>query len=134
MVTIQLWGKEFPLCLTVAALDRINEKCGGINELMTFLQGGPDKDYSKMIVNTAWTLAVLMEEGEENRLVCSRFDSSAENAVRRAVPDQKALLSGLTIASTLKYHPAVISAVSESMAREIEAVYSKKKENEEEQT
>lgn len=133
MVQIQLWGKDFPLCLTVAALDRINEKCGGIDEFTAFLNGGPEKDYSKMLVNTAWALGLLIEEGEENRLVCARFDSETENAVRRAVPDQEAILSGLTIASALKYRPFVLSAVSESMTREIEAVYGKKKETDAEQ-
>ena len=133
MITIQLWGKEFPLCLTVAALDRINEKCGGVDGLMTFLNGGPEKDYSQMVVNTAWTLGLLIEEGEENRLVCSRFDSSVDNGNRRAVPDQTAILQALTIASAIKYRPAVLAAVSESMSREIEAVYSKKKATEEEQ-
>lgn len=126
MVEVEIFGKSFPLCLTVAALDKINEKCGGMKNIGAFLNGkGADglASSSFAMVNTAWMLALLLHEGEENRLVLSRL--AGEDAQRQAVPDHEAIVHLATIASMNKYRVAVIQAVGESMSQEIEAVYPK---------
>ena len=126
MVEVEIRGKPFPLCLTVAALDKINEKCGGMKNIGAFLDGKSadgSKSTTQMVVNTAWMLGLLIQEGEENRLVLARFDD--EKTERRAVPDVAAISHLLTIASVNKYRTAVIDAVNESMVQEIEAVYPK---------
>ena len=82
-----------------------------------------------MFENTAWLLALLLREGEENRLICEHFADGIESPVRREVPDLKAIRSGCTLASIAVYRASVLAAVSESMSQTIEAAYSKKKEN-----
>lgn len=126
MVEVDIRGKKFPLCLTVAALDKINEKCGGMRNIGAFLDGkAPDgsKSSTQLVINTAWMLGLLIQEGEENRLVVARCDG--EKTERLAVPDTTALSHLLTVASANKYRTAVIDAVNESMTQEIEAVYPK---------
>lgn len=129
MICVEIHGKNYPLCLTVAALDEINEKIGGISGITTFLSGGEDASYEQMFENTAWLLALLLREGEENRLICEHFADGIESPVRREVPDLKAIRSGCTLASIAVYRASVLAAVSESMSQTIEAAYSKKKEN-----
>lgn len=126
MVEVDIRGKKFPLCLTVAALDKINEKCGGMKNIGAFLDGkGDDGKTSSSVamINTAWMLALLLKEGEENRVVCSRL--AGDTVQRQDVPDQETLTHLATIASMNKYRVAVIQAVNESMEQEIEALYPK---------
>lgn len=120
-VVANIRGKEFPLCLTVAALDRINEKCGGLKGLPTFLRG--DGNGSKAIANTAWLLGVLIKEGEEHRIVEARF--SGEKTDRIEVPDSDALSHLLNIAEAKMYYDLVWAAIAESIHQEIEAEHQK---------
>lgn len=137
MAEVEIRGKKFPLCLTVAALDKINAKCGGMKGIGAFLDGkepnyimpaaGTEREAGgnagRSLCNSAWMLGLLIQEGEENRLVCARFDG--EKTVRREVPDSEAISHLLTVASAKKYRLAVIEAVNESMKQEIEALYPK---------
>lgn len=138
MVEVHILGKSYPLCLTVAALDDINSKCGGLDKIGQFLDGrqpplmilgGQEPadegtpNMAAMAVNTAWLLAVLIREGENNRLMRSKL--AGEAAERRPVPGAEDLRQLLTIASVLKCRKAVFEAVSESMEKDIEAVYPK---------
>ena len=131
MAQVEILGKEFPLCLTVAAVDKINEKCGGLNGITKFLDGEEDgkTNTGKALCNTAWMLGLLIQEGEENRLILSRF--SGEKTERRVVPGPEAIAHLLTVASAKKYRTAVFEAVNESLKQEIEAVYQKNVESEE---
>ena len=121
MVEVEIRGKKFPLCLTVAALDRINEKCGSLTKFLDYLQG--DGEVNTIVINTAWALSLLMAEGEENRLICARLDG--EKAERHQVPDEEAVRHLLTPGAVRRYRVAVLTAVNESMRQEIEAESSK---------
>lgn len=121
MVKVMIRGKEFPLCLTVAALDKINEKCGGLSELESFLNGSGD--VSKAFHNTAWMLALLIEEGEKNRIVCERFDG--KDAERNDLPGYEQLCSMVMIRTMMGYRNEVYNAIYDSMKKEIEASYPK---------
>ncbi len=126
MVEVDIGGKKFPLCLTVSALDKVNEKCGGMKNIGAFLDGKDTDERassSRAMVNTVWMLALLLQEGEENRIVFSRL--AGEETERQLVPDQETLNHLLTVASANKYRVAVIQAVNESMVQEIEALYPK---------
>lgn len=125
MSKVTIRGKEFPLCLTVAALDKINEKCGKLSELGAFLNGSGD--LSEAFRNTAWLLALLIEEGEHNRIVCANFDGA--QAERADLPDYDVLCSMVTIGTMMRYRGTVIDAIRESMNQEIEAAPSKNAEN-----
>ena len=117
MVAARIRGKEFPLCLTVAALDRINDKCGGLSGLNAFLTG--DGNGSRAMVNTAWLLGLLIQEGEEHRLVEARF--SGESAERIVVPAPEDIAHLLTYGEIRGYYSLVWRAVNESLSRAIEA-------------
>lgn len=126
MVTVEIRGKEFPLCLTVAAVDAVNSKCGSLKQLDGFLDGiGPDgqSDFGRALYNTAWMLGLLLQEGEENRLASARF--SGERVERRTVPDADAMCHFLTLSTARKYRKAVLDAVYESMVQDIEAEHPK---------
>lgn len=121
MVEVEIRGKKFPLCLTVAALDKINDRCGSLKDFLNFLQGGGDMN--TIVINTSWALALLMAEGEENRLICAELDG--KETARRQVPGAQALAHMLTPGAVQKYRVAVLTAVNESMRQDIEAEYSK---------
>lgn len=126
MAAVRIRGKEFPLCLTVAALDEVNRKCGGMKQLGAFLNGedgtGNEKN-SVMICNTAWMLGLLIREGEENRLINARFNG--DKTERRVVPDENDMMHYLNVQTALRYRLDVLQAVNESMRQDIEAEYEK---------
>lgn len=135
MVTVDIRGKQFPLCLTVAALDALNEKCGGIGGVFGFLQGDPVEDpglseaqlaFEKMAAdsramhNNAWMLGLLVREGEENRLMEARFETGGDT-VRRAVPGPEEMVHLMTPGQIVGYRLDILKAVNESMKRTLEA-------------
>lgn len=137
-VTVNIRGKEFPLCLTVAALDALNDKCGGIGGVMDFLRGYPadtsgmdealaEKEnleaVSRARYNNAWMLGLLVQEGEENRLIEARFEGG--DTKRRVVPGPEEMVHLLTPGQIQEYQLSVLLAVNESMKRNFEAVPSK---------
>lgn len=137
-VTVKIRGKEFPLCLTVAALDKINDKCGGLSGIMNFLKGRPEETEgltdeqkeklaaeaaSRAKCNNTWMLGLLMQEGEENRLLEARFGDGDRS--RRAVPEPEELMHLLTPGQIEEYRLSVLMAVNEGMKRTFEAVPSK---------
>lgn len=137
-VTVKIRGKEFPLCLTVAALDKINDKCGGLGSIMSFLKGDPEipegateeqaerltaEAASRAKCNNTWMLGLLMQEGEENRQMEARFGDGDRTA--RAVPTPEELAHLLTPGQMEEYRLNVILAVNEGMKRTFEAVPSK---------
>lgn len=126
MAAVRIRGKEFPLCLTVAALDEVNRRCGGMKQLGAFLNGedgtGNEKN-SVMICNTAWMLGLLIREGEENRLINARFNG--DKTERRVVPDENDMMHYLNVQTALRYRLDVLQAVNESMRQDIEAEYEK---------
>jgi len=130
MVTVDIRGKQFPLCLTVAAVDEINEQCGSIKNIGTFLDGASEGrafDLGQSSRNTAWMLGLLIREGEENRLLSARLNGDAPERI--AVPDSNMLRHLLTVAEAQKCREDVFRAVSESLTQEIEASYPKNAEN-----
>ena len=125
MAKVTIRGKEFPLCLTVAALDEINEKCGGLSGVVDFLNGSGE--LSKAFRNTAWMLTLLMAEGEKNNIVCAGFDGNT--AERKELPSYEQLCTMVTIHTMMGYRADICNAIHESMKQDIEASYSKNAEN-----
>ena len=125
MAEVTIRGKKFPLCLTVAALDKINDKCGGLLELTGFLSGS--NDLSTAFHNTAWMLALLIEEGEKNRRVCSAFDGQSIEPAE--TPTYEQLCSMVTIHTMMRFRNTCLDAIHESMHQDIEASYPKNVEN-----
>ena len=121
MVEVEIRGKFFPLCLTVAALDEVNAKCGGLKNLMPFLRCADEEGnvhVEQMAVNTAWMLGVLIREGEENRVMVARFENG--DTKKRAVPGKDDIWHLMTPSEIVRYRPAIMEAISQSMGQEVE--------------
>ncbi len=133
-VTVTVRGVEFPLCLTVAAVDEITARCGGLHALSGFLRGDPPETEgmpeqekeatlaavaSRAKVNNAWLLGLLIREGEENRRIEAAF-SGGDGAPRR-VPNAADMLHLLTPGQVEEYRLPVLMAINEGMRRTIEA-------------
>lgn len=124
MVEVTIRGKRFPLCLTVAALDKVNERCGGLKQLTEHLDGGNEV---VIVRNTIWMLALLIRGGEDNRLMEARL--AGEPAEPRQVPDEQMLSSLLGFADAVNHRKDVFAAINESLTQTIEASHSKNAEN-----
>ncbi len=118
MVIVDIQGKQFPLCLTVAALDKLNNKCGGLSGLSAFLTG-KEASTGTLACNTAWMLGLLIQEGEENRRVCAYIDG--RSAEKNSVPGYEDIVHLLTPGNVVKYRSAVLEAVNEALHQDIEA-------------
>lgn len=121
MVTVEIRGESFPLCLTVAALDQVNEKCGSLSDVVKFVTGGGNA--VKAVSNTAWMLGILITEGEENRLMEARF--TGEKVERKPMPNSDDLSHFLTPAMAQEYQAPVLQAITEGLSKSIEADNSK---------
>ena len=147
-IEVTIRGKVFPLCLTVAALDALEEKCEGLSGLGRFLSGDPseialleedqlekagvtkemwerekNEAFNRSLYPNAWVLGLLIQEGEENRLMEAMFDGGDTN--RRKVPGPEEMVHLLTPGQVTLYRSAVAAAVHASMKRTLEAVPSK---------
>ncbi len=125
MLKVKLQGVEFPLCFTVAALDAVNEKCGGLNGISEFVMGGGD--VSASLKNTAWFLSLLMREGEENQIMSAKI--SGEKVERRYVPTTAEIVHILSPGTAAGYRMLVLDAVNQSLHQTIEAEHPKNGEN-----
>lgn len=117
-VTVDVAGKTYPLCMTVAAMDRICQQCGGLDNLGQYLAGGGDA--AKAMANTVLALGVLIQEGEEHRLMLAEC-YGGDSQPRRKVPGPEQLQHLFTPAAVQAYQMAVMEAVNASMHQEVEA-------------
>ena len=121
MVEVEIRGKKFPLCLTVAALDKVNERCGGLKQLANHLDGGGES--VTMAQNTIWALALLIRSGEDHRQMEAKF--AGADVEPKQVPDEKMLSDLLGFADVVGLRKDIITAINESLTQEIEAAPSK---------
>lgn len=115
MVEFAVAGKKYPLALTVEAMERINEKCGGIENLPAFLHS--EEGIEESIKNTIWAIQMLIEEGEENRLVIC--DLNGRQTERKSIPDEYQLIKLLTPGLVIAARNTIAEAVTESMRQTI---------------
>lgn len=117
-VMVDIGGRAYPLCMTVAAMDRLCERCGGLENLGQFLSGGGDA--AKAMANTVFALGVLAQEGEEHRLMLAEC-YGGDPQPRRKVPGPEQLRHLFTPAAVPAYQLAVMEAVNASVHQEVEA-------------
>lgn len=119
MVTVNIRGTDFPLCLTVAALERLSIECGDLKGLPDYLNGGEEKNLCQSAYNAAYLLGILVEEGEEHRCMEERF--SGGDSSRRKVPSPEDLTRLLNFQETRAYIPMIWAAIDESLHQDIAA-------------
>lgn len=129
MISVEIRGKQFPLCLTVAAIDEITAKCGGMGNLHDFLfpKASADNDQSldlyRQAENLTWMLGLLIREGEENRVVNAQFFGDRPERVK--VPGSTELAHLFKVGEVFHYSGSITAAISESFAQTIEAKHEK---------
>lgn len=121
--TVEIRGKQFPLCLTVEALEEITELCGGLGSLNNYIFGKATAEEpgeaGKAYANTVRIIGILVQEGEANRYMEDRWDNP--KAERRLVPGADELRHLLTPGESIRYRADVIQAINEGLSQKIEA-------------
>lgn len=112
----QINGQDYPLCLTVAAMDELDTAGYGINDLSCLLTPGEGLTVEQVTKNSVWLLDILLREGEQNRHCLAEAGDTL-----RAVPTLEELCHMLTPIEVLKLRPALMEATVASISVAVEA-------------
>lgn len=118
MQTVDLLGAEFPLCLTVAAVGRLQEKGLRLGDISQLYTTGDGRDIQDVAENTLWLLEVLMQGGQDNGLIrgITIPDHPCLDDLRHMLTPGKVFY---------KILPLVMEAVNEGLGRTVEADHEK---------
>lgn len=123
MIHIEICGVQYPLCLTVAVLDDLEEKGLRLKDIDTLYTTGEDRDVQDCIDNSLWLLEKLMIRGHDYVLNNGAVGTTVPTPLPAAV-----LRASLTPADVLHtVIPSICSAISDGMTRKIEAAHTEKK-------
>ena len=120
MVTVNIGGKKFPLCLTVACLDKVNKLCGGLKGLTKYICVN---DISTAAEHTAALLEILIAGGYWNQVAMSRILVQDFEKIR--LPEANDLYRIMTPGNINAYRSAALDAITESLHQDIEAEHPK---------
>lgn len=111
---IDLHGKRYPLCLTVAANEKINDAFGGLKGMSEAMK----QDSSKALGLYSDLLHILMEGGENRQKALAWL--SGETAACDPVPPKDILMSLLCIADISAYKAKIMEAIALSSRATVE--------------
>ena len=117
MATYKIGGEEFPLCLTVASIDQLNELCGGLQGLIPYVA---DKDLGTGARHTAEVMRLLMLGGKANAEATARINGT-QTPELPPVPIVADLLSACTFAELPQMRGAALDAITESLHQDVTA-------------
>lgn len=135
-ITVTLVGNEYPLCLTVAALDEINALCGGLENLGNYMAGAPADaaeaekkviDAGRAAMAIAQVLGILIAAGEENRQVLAALNGEICEA--RDVPNELEVPHLMRPADIIPCQKAVLEVIAQGMEQTVEVDTSKNAES-----
>lgn len=109
-------GREYPLCLTVAAMDELDTAGYGINDICRLLTPDEGLTVEQIAKNAVWLLDILLREGEQNRHCLA--DAGDE---LKSVPTLEELCHMLTPIEALKLRPALMDATMASITIAVES-------------
>lgn len=109
-------GKDYPLCLTVGAVDDLDLAGYRIDDVSRLLSPKEGLTLEQLVKNTTWLAAILIREGEQNRHLCA----GAGDQLHR-VPTLEELSHILTPADALALRPALMEAMAASLSMGIQA-------------
>lgn len=128
MVTFTLAGVEYPLCLTVAVLDDLQERGLRLKDIDTLYTIGEGRDMQDCIEGSLWLLERLMVRGHDYALNNGAKDAEVPTPLPAVV-----LRASLTPGQVLhEVIPSVCAAITEGLSRQIEAQHEQKKDGAEE--
>lgn len=118
MTTVKLAGQELPLCLTVAAVERVHERGVDLREISTLYTTGDGRTVNDCLNNSVWLLDVLMQEGREN---------AALHGKETPMPPPADVLPHLLTPGQVIHEiiPAIVATVGEGLGRTVEADHTK---------
>ena len=115
VVSVEIFGCKYPLCLTVSATEKVEKTFGSIKQLMDSLQS---KD-SALVVNNMLQLAEYLMEGGRAR-VQSLAHISGEPAELPPVIRIKEAYSTLSLAESAIFSQAVTQAFLAGIRQTVE--------------
>lgn len=118
MTTVKLAGQELPLCLTVAAVERVHERGVELSEISTLYTTGDGRTVNDCLNNSVWLLDVLMQEGRQN---------AALHGMDTPMPPPADMLPHLLTPGQVIHEiiPAIVATVNEGLGRTVEAQHEK---------
>lgn len=116
LVFASIAGRDYPLCLTVAAMDELDTAGYGINDICRLLTPDEGLTVEQIAKNAVWLLDILLREGEQNRHCLA----DAGDELKR-VPTLEELCHMLTPIEALKLRPALMDATMASITVAVEA-------------
>lgn len=109
-------GREYPLCLTVAAMDELDAAGYGINDICRLLTPDEGLSVEQLVKNAVWLLDILLREGEQNRHCLAGAGDEL-----KIVPTLEELCHMLTPIEALTLRPALMDATMASITVAVEA-------------
>lgn len=118
MTTVKLAGQELPLCLTVAAVERVHERGVDLSEISTLYTTGDGRTVNDCLDNSVWLLDVLMQEGRQN---------AALHGMDTPMPPPADMLPHLLTPGQVIHEiiPAIVATVGAGLGRTVEADHTK---------
>lgn len=116
MASVTIRGREYPLCLTVAALDDLKARGYTLRDVSAVLSIQKDDTIDTVAERAIWLLSVLIREGEMNR-----YYAVGDEDKPRGIPSEEVLRRMLTPGQAVGMLIPMMAAVSESMKQDIEA-------------
>ncbi len=115
-VTIEINGRMYPLCLTVAAMDELEAAGYQLSDISRLLGAGVDMTLEQLAKNCVWLAAILIREGELNRQLCANDSSEG-----RYVLTVDELSHILTPAAALALRAPLMESTAASLTQSIQA-------------
>lgn len=112
---IELYGKKYPLCLTVAAQERANAEFGGVKQMLKDMQGTDDQ-----ILSSTIKLTHLLMCGGRDRAKALAW-MSGEKSDTPTVPDCELMRELMTMKDIADCQQKVFEAIRASNSRTVEA-------------
>lgn len=111
---VSIHGKQYPLCLTVAANEKLNDTYGGMKNLIA----GVKNDSQKAASSYVGLLHILLEGGANRQKALAWISGAAAEV--EPVPDLETLQDLLSIADVAEYKGAILEALAVSSMATVE--------------
>lgn len=109
MTTIKIAGQEYPLALTLGAMEQLDEMCGGIENAAKVFDG---KKMGQIVETLVKMLGILIRGG------CDYMAAEGQDAPK--APNDNAIKSGLLPRDIPAAKTALFQAMADSMGRTVD--------------
>lgn len=109
MTTIKIAGQEYPLALTLGAMEQLDEMCGGIENAAKVFDG---KKMGQIVETLVKMLGILIRGG------CDYIAAEGQDAPK--APNEAAIKAGLLPRDIPAAKTALFQAMADSMGRTVD--------------